>query len=327
VYFNKPHQVQILEEPIPKPAQDEVLIQTLYSGISSGTEMLFYRGLMPTDTEFDSNIPSLQHRLNYPFKYGYCSVGTVLETKNKNLKNRLVFVLNPHEHYFCAKEDQLLLIPEQISAQEALFIPNMETAINLVLDGSPLIGERVLVLGLGIVGLLTSALLHQFPLTTLAGVDLYTQRLQWAKELGMHLALNAKQSDLEQQLKAHSFDLIYELTGNPEALNSAIASAIYEGRIVLGSWYGTKPCTLDLGGKFHRNRIKIIASQVSTIASELQGRWTKARRFDLVFSMLEKIKPARFISHQFHITKADKAYQLIEKKPEETLFIALTYEE
>ncbi|HHT0594634.1 TPA: zinc-dependent alcohol dehydrogenase [Legionella anisa] len=337
LYFNQPKQVSVLEESIPRPKTDEVLIQNIISGISSGTEMLFYRGLMPTDLCLDETIPSLKQKMNYPFKYGYCSIGKVIETGNRQLNhllNQWVFVFNPHESYFCAKETQIIVLPEHISPYDALFIPHMETAINLVLDGSPLIGENVLILGLGIVGLLTTALLQQFPLTSLLGIDLHAKRRSLCMELGAEHTFDASQMDLYVQVtnylknvKSNTIDLIYELTGNPDALNSAISFAAYEGRIVLGSWYGRKPCTIDLGGRFHRNRIKVIASQVSTIASELQGRWTKARRFEVVFKMLEKIKPERFISHKFHITDANKAYQLLDSNPHDTLFITLTYGE
>ncbi|QMT59343.1 zinc-binding alcohol dehydrogenase [Legionella sp. PC997] len=336
LYFNKPNQVSVLEESIPRPKTDEVLVQNVLSGISAGTEMLFYRGLMPTDLCIDASIPSLRHKLNYPFKYGYCSVGKVIETGNKKLNhllNKWVFVFNPHESYFCAKEQHLILLPEHISPYDALFLPNMETAINLVLDGSPLIGENVLILGLGVVGILTTALLQQFPLTTLIGIDLYEKRRTLCKELGAEYVFDATHPDLKlqfnqylEQSKQNTIDLIYELTGNPDALNTAIEFAAFEGRIVLGSWYGRKSCSIDLGGKFHRNRIKVIASQVSTIASELQGRWTKERRIEVAFNMLEKIKPSRFISHNIHITEADAAYQLLASNPKDTLFITLTYE-
>ncbi|STY28450.1 threonine(-3-)dehydrogenase [Legionella wadsworthii] len=337
LYFNKPHQVSVREESVPKPKMDEVLVQNVLSGISSGTEMLFYRGLIPTDLCMDEKIPSLNHQLNYPCKYGYCSVGKVVGIGHKKLSHLLdqwVFVFNPHERYFCAHEQQIRVLPPNLSPQDALFIPNMETAINLILDGSPLIGENVLILGLGIVGLLTTALLQQFPLTSLAGVDLYEKRRNLCRELGAEDTFDATHANLSGQLnrylealKQNTIDLIYELTGNPQALNTAISLASYEGRIVLGSWYGSKSCAIDLGGRFHRNRIKVIASQVSTIASELQGRWSKERRFHVVFKMLEKIRPSRFISHNFHITDANKAYQLLDSNPDDTLLIALTYEE
>lgn len=337
LYFTNPNQINILENSIPVPETDELLIKNVISGISAGTEMLFYRGLMPAKMSLDATIPSLKHEINYPFKYGYCSVGKVIEAGNKKLNHlldRSVFVFNPHESLFCVKENELILLPEDILPHDALFIPNMETAINLLLDGTPLIGENVLILGLGILGLLTTALLQQFPLATLMGIDFYEKRRNLSLELGTSFTLDAAAAELDLKLKKYlneekqnHIDLIYELTGNPDALNSAISFISYEGRIVLGSWYGRKSGFIDLGGKFHRNRIKLITSQVSTLASELQGRWNKTRRFDFAFNMLRKIKPARFISHKFHITDANKAYQLLQFNPHDTLQVILTYEE
>ncbi len=331
LYFKNPQEIAILEEEIPSPNTDEVLVKTLKSAISAGTEMLFYRGLMPQNLASDETIPSLKPKPVYPFKYGYCAVGKVMEAGSAQLEyliGQTVFVFNPHESYFCAKESQLILLPEEISMNDALFLANMETAVNLVLDGSPLIGERVLVLGLGIVGLLTTALLEQFPLSSLLGSDFYCKRRDLGKELGADFTFSANPSDLQNESKPYldNIDLIYELSGNPEALNSAIAFAAYEGRIILGSWYGRKPCSIHLGEKFHRNRIKIVASQVSTLASKFLGRWDKSRRFAVTFKMLEKIKPSRFISHEFNIQDAQQAYQLLDKNPEDTLALTLTYE-
>lgn len=328
LYFINPYQLSIKEEPIPIPKSDELLIRNVISGVSAGTEMLFYAGMMPTEMQLDSNIPSLSQQISYPFKYGYCSLGTIIEAGNKKLQSfigKKVFVFNPHESFFCTTQDQLIILPEDLSLYDALFIPNMETAINLILDGSPLIGENVLVLGLGILGLLTTALLQQFPLAMLMGSDLYESRRNISLELGAKLAFDASQA--KNSIDQNPLDLIFELSGNPEALNSAIELIGYEGRIVLGSWYGKKSGNIDLGGKFHRQRIKLIASQVSTLASELQGRWNKNRRFEIVFNMLKKLQPSRFISHKFHITEADKAYQLIHQQPQDTLQVMLTYED
>lgn len=337
LYFTNPNQLKIVEEEIPKPKPDEVLIQNNISGISAGTEMLFYRGLIPNDLILDNNIVSLQHKFQYPFKYGYSSVGKIIDVGNKSLnylRDRLVFAFNPHESYFCVNQQQVLLLPHNLTFQDALFLPNMETAINLLMDSTPLIGENVLILGLGIVGLLTTALLQQFPLSALIASDLYSKRCNIGKLLGATFTYDASQIDLDQELKNclnrlqhNAFDLIYELTGNPDGLNLAINHANFGTRIVLGSWYGKKSCNIDLGGKFHRNRIHLISSQVSTIASQLQDRWTKQRRFEVAFNMLAKIRPARFISHKFHITDAHKAYQLLHSRPQETLQVTLTYEQ
>ena len=335
LYFNSPNEVTVMEEPIPTPKSDELLIQNVFSGISAGTELMLYRGLMPDNMDLDSNIASLRKKLTYPFKYGYCSVGRIVETGSERLNdllNQWVFAFNPHESYFCVKKKDILLLPPNITPHDALFLPNLETALNFILDSSPLIGENVLILGLGIVGLLTTALLEQFPLSLIIGVDGYEKRRNLGRTLGVHTTFDPNQPDFPEQLTdflgslAHPhLDLVYELTGNPAALNSAIELIGYEGRIVIGSWYGKKSCPIDLGGRFHRNRIKLTASQVSTIASELQGRWDKKRRLSVVLKMLNKIQPSRFVSHQFHITQAHKAYQLLNTHPEEALLVSLTY--
>jgi 2-desacetyl-2-hydroxyethyl bacteriochlorophyllide A dehydrogenase len=325
LYFTSPYQISVVEQPVPSPREDEVLVKNQWSAISAGTEMLLLKGLMPNDLELDENIPALKQQLKYPFKYGYCAVGKIMEVGSHHLNHLLdkwVFVFNPHESYFCVHRDQIILLPDNISPMKALLIPSMETAVNLLLDGNPLIGEKVVILGLGIIGLLTTLLLRQFPLATLVASDLHPKRRELGHKLGADLVTDGVQ---DLRLGCGEIDLVYELTGNPDALNSAINYVGFEGRIVLGSWYGKKDCAINLGGKFHRNRIKIISSQVSTLASELRGRWDKARRLNLVFKMLEKIDSASFISHQFPVEKANDAYQLILNKPEECLLVTFNY--
>ena len=120
-------------------------------------------------------------------------------------------------------------------------------------------------------------------------------------------------------------DLAFELSGNPTALNDAIALTTFTGRVVIGSWYGEKPAEIELGGKFHRSRIRLISSQVSTIAPELEGRWDKARRFDAAWKAMERIKPEKWITHRFSIDEAVEAYRLLDESPQETIQVLLTY--
>jgi threonine dehydrogenase-like Zn-dependent dehydrogenase len=120
-------------------------------------------------------------------------------------------------------------------------------------------------------------------------------------------------------------DLTFELSGNPTALNDAIALTAFSGRIVVGSWYGEKQVEVNLGGTFHRSRIKLISSQVSTIAPELVGRWDKARRFDAAWKALERIKPEKWITHRFPIDDAANAYRLLDEDPQDTIQVLFTY--
>jgi threonine dehydrogenase-like Zn-dependent dehydrogenase len=203
----------------------------------------------------------------------------------------------------------------------------METAINLVQDGAPIFGERVLVLGQGIVGLLTAALLNEFPLDTLVTADCYPLRCN-SSPATPHLLLDPHAPGFREratEFLREGADLTFELSGNPAALNDAIALTRFCGRIVIGSWYGEKQVEVDLGGAFHRSRIKLISSQVSTIAPELEGRWDKARRFEAAWKALERIKPEKWITHRFSIDRAAEAYQLLDENPEKTIQVVLTY--
>jgi threonine dehydrogenase-like Zn-dependent dehydrogenase len=307
------------------------LVRTLLSAISPGTEALIYRGLFPEDLPVDETIPALVGRFSYPLKYGYCTVGEVAAVGpdvDPAWLGRQVFAFHPHESHFTTAVADLLPLPEGISAQEAVFLPNMETAVNLVMDGRPLLGERVAVLGQGVIGLLTAALLARFPLECLATVARYPMRRQASLALGATASLAAEQEDFQARMQAllpGGADLCYELTGSPEALNEAIGLTGFDGRVVIGSWYGRKQAALDLGGRFHRSRIRLISSQVSTLAPELTGRWNKRRRFDLAWQMLRLVRPAGFITHRFPIQAARQAYQLMDESAEQTIQVLLEY--
>jgi 2-desacetyl-2-hydroxyethyl bacteriochlorophyllide A dehydrogenase len=322
LYFTAPYKTEIRTENVPSPARGEVLVETLISAISPGTEMLVYRGQFPTDMAVDETISSLAGDFSYPLKYGYSSIGRVAvlgADVEQHWLGRYVFAFQPHETCFTAPVGSLLPVPDGLAIDDAVFLPNMETAVNFLLDGQPLIGERVAVFGQGIVGLLTTALLAQMPIASLITVDSYSQRRKASVVAGAHASL-----DPAEQLRG-GCDLCFELSGNPKALDQAIAATGFNGRIVIGSWYGEKRADLNLGGPFHRSRIKLISSQVSTLTPELSGRWTKDRRMGVAWKMLEVVRPSRFITHRFNFDAADQAYDLIDQHPDQTIQVILTY--
>jgi 2-desacetyl-2-hydroxyethyl bacteriochlorophyllide A dehydrogenase len=332
VYFDAPRRVSVREEKLPGPSAGKVLVQTSVSGISAGTEMLFYRGEAPTDLPVDEAIPSLAGRVKYPLKYGYAAVGKVVDSGKDvppDWKGRTVFALNPHESHFVISPEELTVVPDTVPPEGAVFLANMETAVNLLMDGRPAIGERVVVFGQGVVGLLTTALLAQFPLSRLTTLDSYPLRRERSLALGAHASLDPGAPDLRERLGAKQVydgaDLVFELSGNPHALDNAIEATGFGGRVVIGSWYGRRPVELNLGGRFHRSRIRLISSQVSTIAPEQAGRWNKDRRLKVALLMIEKVKPASLITHRFSIDRAAEAYQLLDRNPEETLQVIFTY--
>ncbi|HKG53094.1 MAG TPA: zinc-binding alcohol dehydrogenase, partial [Anaerolineales bacterium] len=186
----------------------------------------------------------------------------------------------------------------------------------------------VLVLGQGVVGLLTTSLLSEFPLETLVTADCFELRRD-SSPVPRHYSLDPYAPNFHQEarkLMSGSADLTFELSGRPETLNDALAITGFSGRIVIGSWYGEKRAQIDLGGTFHRSRIKLISSQVSTVAPELSGRWNKARRFNTAWKALERIKPEKWITHRFSINDAEKAYQLLDQNPQETIQVIFHYD-
>ena len=324
LYFTAPRTVELRDEPLPSLSPNQALIQTLHSAISPGTELLIYRGEAPSDLAADDTLAALGGTLTFPLKYGYSAVGRVVELGpgvDPVWQDRLVFAFNPHETHFAAETSTLIPIPETLSPEDAVCLPNMETAVNFLHDGSPLVGERVAVFGQGIVGLLTTRLLARLPLEQLVTFDRYPLRRDFSLALGAHQSL-----DPHTPSPPYDFDLSYELSGSPIALDQALTLTGFDGRIVIGSWYGTKRANLDLGGRFHRSRIKLISSQVSTLNPALTGRWTKDRRLQFALGLLAEIKPSRFITHRLPFSAAPRAYELLDQKPEEAVQVVLTYQ-
>jgi 2-desacetyl-2-hydroxyethyl bacteriochlorophyllide A dehydrogenase len=336
LYFTAPGTVEIREENCPPPGENQVLVKTLMSAISAGTELLFYRGQVPGEMEIDSAIPALRASLHYPLKYGYACVGQIIDL-GRGVDNawldRKVFCFHPHESFFTANAEDLIIIPLDIPVERAVFLPNMETAINLAMDARPLVGEFTGIFGLGIVGLLTSALFAQFPLGGLVGMDLYPLRRKAARDVGVQFVCDP----LDQNGIRHIFDefqkrgmpdgldVVCEVSGSPPALDQAIQLTGYAGRVIIGSWYGSKTTQMNLGGAFHRSRIKLISSQVSTIAPDLTGRWTKSRRFQAVWQQLNRICPEKWISKKWSITRAGKAFEMLASEPGNALQVVFDY--
>ncbi|WP_410764909.1 zinc-dependent alcohol dehydrogenase [Haloferax sp. DFSO60] len=326
VYFVGPERVEVRDRDVPEPDSNEVRVNTRLSAVSSGTELLIYRGEAPTSLKTDESIAALDGDLSFPLRYGYAAVGeieAVGDDISPSLVGTRVFAFNPHESRFLAEPQSLRHIPQDVSDERAALLPTMETAVNFVMDGNPLIGERVTVFGQGVVGLATTALLSKFPLEHLTVVDRIAERRQLALEFGADRAL-APTELAETEDIGHS-DLTFELSGNPSALDDALDVTRYDGRVIVGSWYGTKPVTLDLGGRFHRSRIHVESSQVSTIEPDLRGRWDTDRRFDLAWDHLRDLRLDALVTHRVDVSNAPQAYQLLEDDPDEAVQILFTY--
>ncbi|ELY99022.1 alcohol dehydrogenase zinc-binding domain-containing protein [Natrialba chahannaoensis JCM 10990] len=329
----------VRSRPIPDPGPTDVCVRTRVSAVSAGTEGLIYRGEAPASLPADSELETFEGDLSFPLSYGYAAVGevdAVGSDVDDDWLGRQVFAYNAHESHFLANPDDLLQVPDEVSPREAALFANLETAVTLLLDGEPLLGERVAVFGQGVVGLLTTALLAQTPTEALVTFDPDGDRRRHSTAVGADRALDPTACAVEEAFAdgaANGFgargsraDLTYELSGNPDALDDALAVTGFDGRLLVGSWYGTKPTTVDLGGRFHRDRIDIRSTQVSTIDPRLSGRWSRERRHELTWSWLCRLDLEQLFTHEFPLEDAATAYELLEERADGVVQVLFTYE-
>jgi 2-desacetyl-2-hydroxyethyl bacteriochlorophyllide A dehydrogenase len=335
--FAAPGMVEIRSEPVPPPGEGQALVETLASGISAGTELLILRGEAPDGMAADASLPYLGGTLDFPVRYGYAAVGRVAglgPQTDPSLAGQTVFAFHPHQTRFLAAAESLVRLPPNLPPDHAVLLPNLETAVGLVHDGRPVPGDRIAVFGQGVVGLLTTALLARLPLERLVTFDRHAIRRQTSTALGAHASHDPASTGAVEELGRQraedpddpGFDLSYELTGDPATLNQAVAACGYDGRVVVGSWYGRRRALLDLGGHFHRNRIRLISSQVSTLDPALRGRWTHRRRLRYALSLLQVLPVAGLVSHRVPFEQAASAYRLLDQQPDQALQVVLTYD-
>ena len=272
-----PGQGAIHGETLPPLREGELLIRTLASGISRGTERLVFEGAVPRAEWQRMRAPLQAGEFPFPVKYGYAAVGLVEEGPEDWLGQR-VFCLHPHQDRFIAPASLCTPVPDRVPDWRAVLAANMETALNVVWDAQPLAGERALVIGAGVVGLLCAWLLARFPAVEMAVVDPDARRAPVARALGLAL-VSPGDAPGEQ-------DLIIHASGAPEGLRAALSLAGTEGRIIEASWFGAKEATLPLGEAFHARRLTIRASQVGAIAAPMRGRRSHAERMALALSLL-----------------------------------------
>jgi len=280
LWFVGPRLVELREEPVRAPGPREVVVRALASGVSQGTEMLLYKGEGPE--VFD---PSLETRgaTTYPRRYGYAWVGEVSEVgSGARLEvGTRVFALAPHGDTHTLGDEAVRALPGDVPATRAVLAANLETAVTCAWDAGVSFGDDVVVLGGGVVGILTAWLLARSG-ANVTLVERSEARRAAARALVPSAIVEASATP------DGTADVVVEATGDPRVLDDAIAWTRPEGRIVVASFYGTRRAPLDLGDAFHRRRLELRASQVSSIPPRLRERWTYARRWLLVLSLLHE---------------------------------------
>ena len=250
---------------------DGTLVRTLVTGVSRGTEALVFAGRVPPSQYHAMRAPLMEGEFPFPVKYGYSAVGQTEDGKR-------VFVLHPHQDMFVAPATMCIPIPDDVPTRRAVLAANMETAVNILWDAQPLAGERMLVIGAGVVGLLIASLLSRVPAARVTVVDINPNRASLARSFGCDFALS-RQASSEQ-------DLIVHTSGSEAGLRLALECAAFEGRIVEASWFGDIAPSLPLGEAFHSRRLRLIASQVGAIAPTMRGKRTHAERLALALELL-----------------------------------------
>jgi 2-desacetyl-2-hydroxyethyl bacteriochlorophyllide A dehydrogenase len=309
-------------------------------GISHGTELLAFRGQLPAGLEADLSLKSLSARLDYPLKYGYSNCG-VVEQAGKPAgaaagmpagaqpgfaRGQRVFAFHPHQDLFDAEPMELLALPPEVSDEQAVFLANLETALGIVHDAAPRLGERVLVIGLGVVGLLVAALLLRAGSGLVIAVEPHALRREQAKALGCR-TLSLEEPRLAERIaqltEGRGPDAAVNCSGAEAGLQLALDTLCFEGTLVEASWYGSRKVCLELGSSFHRRRLRLVSSQVSNVAAALSPRWDKPRRLALALSLLPALDPARWITHRFPLSRAQEAFELLDRHPERVLQVVL----
>jgi 2-desacetyl-2-hydroxyethyl bacteriochlorophyllide A dehydrogenase len=328
VWFAAPERVELRVEEVAEPGPGEILVEAVCSAISHGTELLALRGQIDPSLALD--LPTLRGGYGLPLKYGYASVGRVVRRGAEVglAEGSLVFVHHPHQERYVVPAASAVPLPSEVAPAAGVFLANLETAVTAALDAHPRMGDRVVVLGQGVVGLLALALLRRAGPSSLLAVDGLERRRALAVAMGADEAL-APGPDLADEVLARTggvgADVVLEASGNPAALDLALRCAGFGGTVAVSSWYGSKPVTLDLGGAFHRRRLRVVASQVSTLAPELAPRWTRERRLALAVGLLPGLGVERLITHRVPFARAADAYRLVLERPEEVVQVVLTY--
>lgn len=251
------------------------LVETLYSGISRGTERLVFRGAVPESEYERMRGPAQEGAFPFPVKYGYCAVGRVVEG---DLAGRTVFTLHPHQTRFRLPDAALTPLPEGLPAERAVLAANMETALNLLWDSGAAAGDRIAVIGAGVVGALTGYLAARLPGTEVTLVDRLPERAALAERLGCGFATPAD--------APRDCDVVLHLSATGAGLATAIDCAGTEATVVEGSWQGAGATPVPLGGAFHSRRLRLVSSQVGRLPPARAPRWDPARRVAKALDLL-----------------------------------------
>src|ERR1700742_247837 len=317
-WLRSPGRGEIRPVALPDPGPDEVLVRTVCSGVSRGTETLVFRGAVPTDQHAAMRAPFQEGDFPSPVKYGYLNVGTV-EQGPAELRGRTVFSLYPHQTAYVVPASAVTVVPADVPPARAVLAGTVETAVNALWGSAPLLGDRVAVVGAGMVGCCVARLLSAFPATEVTLVDVDVTRAEVATALGVDFALPAD--------AAGGRDLVVHASATSAGLQRSLELLAPERSVLDLSWYGDEEVRLSLGGAFHSRRLGIRASPVGTLSPVRSGSRTTADRLSLALALLRDPAFDVLLTGQSHFRELPDVIARLAAGRLEALCHTITYEE
>ncbi len=295
LWYVAPSECAVNEVALAAPQRGECLVRTLWSGISRGTERLVCEGRVPPSEHERMRAPFQEGAFPFPVKYGYSAVG-IVEEGPAELRGETVFCLHPHQDRFVVPAAGLVRVPPSVPARRAVLGANMETALNAHWDAASGPGDRIVVVGGGVLGLLVGWLSSRLPGAEVTLVDIDAGRAAIAQSLGCGFA-----SPAEAPTGA---DLVFHTSATAAGLETALGAAGLEARVVELSWYGEHPVSAPLGGVFHAGRLQLVSSQVGQVSPSRRARWSHAQRAELALSLLADDRLDALVSEEIPFAEA-----------------------
>jgi NADPH:quinone reductase-like Zn-dependent oxidoreductase len=317
LWLAAPGRAELRATPLPPLQSGTVLVQTRMSGISRGTESLVFSGHVPPSQYDLMRCPFQEGDFPAPVKYGYASVGTVIEGPAALLGQR-VFCLYPHQELYRVPADAVLPVPDNVPDARAVLAANMETALNALWDGAPRLGDRISVIGAGVVGCLIAALAASLPGAEVELIDIDRRRAATAAALGCRFALPGEATSER--------DLLIHASGTAAGLATALTLAGFEATVLELSWYGDKSVAAPLGEGFHSKRLTLRSSQVGHVATARRTRRSRRERLALALSLLADPIYDRLISGSCRFEELPQALARLATAPDGALCEIVRYD-
>jgi len=320
LWIEKTRQASLRSAFIGAPGVGEARVVMLWSGISRGTERLVFEGRVPAGQAISMRAPFQEGEFSFPVKYGYCAVGRV-EDGPAEWRGRTIFCLHPHQDCFIIPLDMARPVPSNVPSRRATLAANMETALNAVWDAAAGPGDRIAVIGAGVVGLLVASLCAALPGAEVTVVDTEAAREKMAASLGAKFITAADFAARGED----GFDLVFHASASAPGLAAALGCAGMEASVVEMSWYGDAAVAAPLGQAFHAKRLRLISSQVGRVSPSRRPRWSFARRLDKALELLADARYDALITREVAFEDAPRELPRILSAGAEGLATVLRY--